>query len=205
VPPWRQVWRATTQRIVDSASNVNNRFEVANAINAATGIALFWGKPRGERFAGLDHLASTMELPGGLEANPLARYRRTETVSGERLSTNWQLLGAGSVGSQVLTGLPVLEHLVGSFDSTVEVSVWPFDGHRGQLTIAEVWPGRFARGHPPLGVVRDRWQVETTARTLIGLDDATWTAFLRPASISTLDPLGRRSVLEEEGWMLGVR
>ena len=53
--PWRNLWQELEDRLVDSNDNANNRFDVAEGLNAAlTGEAFpFWGLPRE---CGLKHL-----------------------------------------------------------------------------------------------------------------------------------------------------
>jgi len=193
------VRRALSALIVDDASNANNRFEVANAINAASTTALFWGRPA--QRTELTALSPTLALPEGLVPNPLERFRRTEVVSGQRLATNWQLLGVGSVGSQVLMGLPVVDALVRRFDA----AVWPFDPLvDSAVVIAETWPGLFAVGQPD-GEVRDAWQVRSTAQRLAGFSEEEWELCFAPPSLLALSDEERAVVTCEEGWMFGVR
>jgi len=191
--------RIICAHITDDARNANNRFEVANAINAASATALFWGRPAHR--TELTALSPTHAVPNGLAPNPLERFRRTEVVSGQRLATNWQLLGVGSVGSQVLMGLPLIDEFVRRFDG----AVWPFDSHRASsVVIAETWPGLFAVGAPD-GEVRDAWQVRTTSQRLAGLAEEEWEGLLSPPSLLAQPDDERAVVLREEGWMLGVR
>jgi len=193
------VRRVVSAHIIDDVSNANNRFEVANAINAASATALFWGRPA--RRTELTSLGTTLAAPEGLAPNPLERFRRTEVVSGQRLATNWQLLGVGSVGSQVLMGLPVVDELVRSFGA----AVWPFDPHEDSaVVIAETWPGLFAVGQPD-GEVRDAWQVRTTAQRLAGFTEEEWEHSFAPPSLLALSDDERAVVTCEEGWMFGVR
>jgi precorrin-8X/cobalt-precorrin-8 methylmutase len=193
------VRRVVSAHIVDHISNANNRFEVANAVNAASATAMFWGRPA-HRTA-LTSLGTTLAVPEGLAPNPLERFRRTEVVSGQRLATNWQLLGVGSVGSQVLMGLPVIDALVRRFDA----AVWPFDPHEDSaVVIAETWPGLFAVGQPD-GEVRDAWQVRSTAQRLAGFTEEEWQRSFSPPSLLSLSDEERAVVTREEGWMFGVR
>ena len=192
------VRKLVCSRIADDDSNANNRFNVANAINAATTTALFWGRPAHRRE--LTALSPTLAVPEGLAPNPLERFRLTERASGQRLATNWQLLGAGSVGSQVLMGLPLIDELVRRFDA----AVWPFDTQRSSsVVIAETWPGLFATGQPN-GEVRDAWQVRTTAQRLAQFAEAEWELHFSPPSLLALSDEERTLVLREEGWMFGV-
>lgn len=193
-----------TSRIVhaDVFDNANNRFEAAALINAKTGRALFWGHPTGQTYASLSR--TKKDLPANLEPNTLSQRRITE--SGLQVATNWQLYGIGSVGSQVLTGLPILQKLRVAFPETGRV--WPFEdisAPSSSVIFAEVWPTMHA--HPIPGIaVKDAWQVQSQALHFAALanDDERWAALFHPPSWHNLSPQQRQAVVQEEGWILGV-
>lgn len=104
---------------------------------------------------------------GGEEAG-LAEWREVEAIlraRGHRPHSTWKLFGNGSVGSQTLTGIPVVARLC--HDPVVEdaSAVWPFEvtvpelrSGRGAVIHAEVWPSLI--GVPEAtGQVRDQTQV----------------------------------------------
>ncbi len=142
-------------RILDDDRNVNNRFEVAAALNhrLADARSPFWGCPPS---AASEHLRPSKPASSG----SLAEYRGVEQIlrgQGYRPFSSWQLLGAGAVGSQSLLGIARLERLRRRFPDRVEV--WPFTTSlgaptldRGAIVIAEVWPSmlrdRRARATP---------------------------------------------------------
>ena len=191
----------TSNIVTDASNNANNRFEAAALINAKTGIALFWGHPTGQTHATLSR--AKKDLPANLEPNPLSQRRITE--SGLQVATNWQLYGIGSVGSQVLTGLPILQKLRAAFPLTGRV--WPFEDISSPTSVifAEVWPTMHA--HPIPGIaVKDAWQVQSQALFFAALanDEERWAALMHPPSWHDLSAQQREAVVQEEGWILGV-
>jgi len=202
--PWRATWRLIAELSTDDAHNRNNRFEVASELNRRAGQdrGPFWGCPPTQAGA---HLATTKPSPG-----PLAEFRRAERslrFGGLRPASCWQLLGAGSVGSQTLTLLPILEQLRARDPG--RIGVWPFTTglvapqiEPGGVVIAEVWPTMFTTGTPRSAaqpLVRDAEQVTTTAFALSAADTGGSLAdWFRP---ELHEPSG---IVDEEGWILGV-
>ncbi len=205
-PParWQAVWEHLAARVVDGPRNENNRFEVADALNRASGYRLFWGRPAGPRFASLTALPAVDVLPPGLAPNPLSRYRATELAAPRRPKATWQLFGRGSVGGQTLTGIPYLVELRRLLGP--RLAVWPMEtgwGVPGPLdevavVVAEVWPSLLGPPRCP-GEVRDAGQVEAVLRWLRGLEVEAWRRLLSPAHD------GHGPLFAEEGWILGVR
>ena len=199
VPAWRATWAAIAAAIVDDERNRNNRFEVAAALNRGAGEAAgpFWGCPHGRV---IDGLAPTK--PAGFA---LGAYRATERAlraSGRRPMSMWQLTGTGSVGSQSLTAIPVLQRLLD--DPSVRMQIWPFTTalvapqvEHGGVVVAEVWPTMFDPVCPP-GTVRDAAQVAEVVR---GFREADATGAL--TGWFTPDIGGVADVVGEEGWVLG--
>jgi precorrin-8X/cobalt-precorrin-8 methylmutase len=160
VPAWRATWRVVASRIVDDDRNRNNRFEVAASLNRRSGepAGPFWGCPHGRVVAGL--------APTKPPAFALGAHRATERVlrdAGRAPMSVWQLTGSGSVGSQTLTAIPMLNRLLD--DPTLRVGVWPFTTGigapataPGDVVVAEVWPTLFDPPYPT-GVIRDAAQV----------------------------------------------
>ena len=210
-PAWSAVWQHFADTIDDRPDNTNNRFEVAGALNARTGEGPgpFWGT------TSTRHVSTTLartKAPGfpTASAPPLAEFRHAEEVLrdlGRRPFSMWQLAGAGSVGSQSLTAIPLLHRLRQRAASRVRV--WPFDtglvddptrGDRATVVVAEVWPSAVevdSAVHP----VRDAAQVTALATHLAGLDatDRLGALFAPQVPDHIVD-----DVLQEEGWVLGV-
>lgn len=123
----------------------------------------------------------------------------------------WKLFTTGSVGSQMLVGIPRLEALRADARLRSVSRVWPFEtgfgpavgAARGPFVLhAEVWPSLVPcpdGGHP----VKDARQVLALARWLAARDAAGGLAPLldRPAG---LDGDALRACRDEEGWILGV-
>jgi hypothetical protein len=170
-------------RIVDAPDNTNNRFDVAAGINRQLGgRGPFWGCP-----VDRPHLSrlKAVDFP----ALGLAEKRRVELENPPAKSV-WQLLGAGSVGSQALLGIPVIDRLARSTGARV----WPFEPPAA-LTLAEVYPSLIAPAVRASGdPIPDRAQVRLLARALFGLSrrDRLALLFMTP-------PEAR-----EEGWILGA-
>lgn len=197
-PPWSAMWRHLDEHLRDDEANANDRFAVAAALNCGApdrfGSGPFWGCPASMRLDGLGP-----RKPG---SSPLPELRLAEQrlrAAGRRPASAWQLTGAGSVGSQTLTLLPVLHrlHTAGAID------VWPFTTGltmppSGRPLVVETWPTAFdldLSSHP----VRDAAQVAGVARRLAVVDAdgelATWFA-------PDMSDEERAVVESEEGWVL---
>ncbi|HVX22096.1 MAG TPA: hypothetical protein VHB02_12160 [Acidimicrobiales bacterium] len=207
--PWEVVWDHLAGAVRDDADNGNNRFEVAAAVNEATGTAFFWGCPRP-----LPALSPTKRPPDGLAANPLPVFRVAEQVARRQVAkpvkSGWQLYGGVTVGSQVLLGLPYLQALRRRHGG--RVVVWPqqtgfvadplaaFPDAR--VVLAEIWPTAF---HPAYGDgVRDDEQVRAVVAGTLARQAAGGLAdWFDPSSARQLSAEVRRQVVAEEGWILG--
>jgi hypothetical protein len=204
-PPWRAIWDYLAAEIRDDEdTNRSNRFDVASAINGRLSHHTFWGRPATQL---LDHLSMRRDqaryrIQG--ESTGLSEWREVERVlrgRGIYPHSVWKLLGAGSVGSQALTGIPVVSRLRGDPQLSPISKAWPFevgapDLPVGQAAIihAEVWPS--LRSTLQLGdQVRDEAQVIGLARELRAKDRAgTLTSLFTAAGTAS----------SEEGWILGV-
>ncbi len=197
-PPWLAMWQMLEREIADDDRNRNNRFEVAAALNRRGGDepAPFWGRHAANALDGL-----TVTKPASF---PVAEFRACDVLlrsMGARPASPWQLLGAGTVGSQSLTLIPILERL----RRTSRAEVWPFttglrppDVESATVVIAEIWPTAFDV-EMPIHWVRDAAQVHGVAHRLVAADQsgelASW--FTPPVD----DPT---PIEDEEGWILGV-
>ncbi|NND74049.1 MAG: cobalamin biosynthesis protein CbiG [Ilumatobacter sp.] len=201
--PWERTWQLLAAEITDDERNVNNRFDVADRLNrtVSPGPGPFWGCPPARSTAAL---STTRPTPN--DAWPPV-WRHVEAhlrESGHRPFSAWQLLGAGSVGSQSLVGIAALARLRATLGA--RLAVWPFstglaapDGG-ADVVVAEVWPSMWPYD-VPAGAVKDAVQVETTAAALTTLDrrGALVDRFTPP-----LDEGIASDVVGEEGWVLGV-
>jgi molybdopterin molybdotransferase len=204
-PPWRALWSALEEQISDDAVNKNNRFELADAWNAACGMQVFWGRPVAASFDHLRHLPLRKVEVAGLAPNPLPRLRTCEELAGPGVISNWMLIGKGAVGGQMLTCLPMLERLRQRFGPALKV--WPFEGlgdPGGQILMAETWFGLFDWRRAQ-GSCRDERQVRGTLAALRSLGPEGLAELLDPRSLAALSARRHREILVEEGWTLGVR
>lgn len=218
-PAWSATWNAVAARLEDGADNRSNRFMVAEAFNRVVGgPGPFWGKPvpsrsrpsprvEGERPA-LEPTSPGFPFALG-DGKVLERLR----VCDRRLKGTqecWKLYGAGSVGSQALTGIPRVHSL--RFDPALAgaSAVWPFEtgfasAFEKSIVHAEIWPGVVEdivalRAEP----IRDEAQVLAMCEWARGLDlrGALSMLFERPEGLTQAD---LRAIVDEEGWVLGCR
>ncbi|QYK41663.1 MAG: molybdopterin guanine dinucleotide synthesis [Paracoccaceae bacterium] len=184
---------ARVQELPGDGSNFRDIAALANRSLAAAGP--FWGN--GER-------ADTPGLPRTRPPVPagLAPHRVTEIAAragGAQPKSVWQLAGAGAVGAQALTGIPVLWRLRNRHAG--RVAVWPFEPcGQAQVVLAEVYPSLLAREVRAASgpdSVPDEVQVRLLAECLFRLG--------RQGRMGRLlQPGAAPGVLAEEGWILGV-
>ena len=186
----RSIWTWLEANLVVGPDNRSNRFELAAGINARFGSAgPFWGRPAG------------LNLPA-LPARKLVDYaalglpeRRLIETQVPRAQPVWKLYTTGSVGSQALTGLPMIARLA----QRKGCAVWPFDKTDAPLVLAEVYPSLLARDVAQAvagGAIKDAAQVQLLAQALWQL-----------SAIDTLDLLldaAPAAAQAEEGWILGA-
>jgi len=203
--PWHAVWRVLAERIQDDQRNGNNRFAVASELNAmcADGSDWFWGCPPKGR---TEHLSPTRRPAK-------ARWRTVEWVLrdlGKQPQETFKLLGAGSVGSQTLSGIPYVFRLRHDEALAPCSLVWPFEeGSRvtepreGPLVLhAEIWPGA-VKQDPTLHPIRDAAQVMSLTRWAARMDAAGKLATYLACPLERAGTDQER-ILREEGWILGV-
>ena len=203
--PWNAVWDFLERAIRDDPiTNRSNRFEVASAINARLTHHAFWGRPARQHFEHLSTRPDVARYRIAGEEPGLPEWRQVELLLRSRRSfpqSAWKLMGAGSVGSQALTGIPVVSRLRKDPRLKAVSKVWPFEvmtpeppARRAAIIHAEIWPSLL-----PLvrvdGQVRDETQVTSLAHELRTRDQEDRLVELFAAA-------GPRS--EEEGWILGV-
>jgi precorrin-8X/cobalt-precorrin-8 methylmutase len=201
--PWRAVWDEIGGLLHDSEENGNNRFTVAAEFNrrVSNGCFPFWGRPPGfdTPFLGPKHHRA--HESGGLAE------RRLVDLHIPSAQPCWKLLGAGSVGGQALTGIPVVRALRDDPRCIDHVRIWPFETglqapEQGAVVIAEVYPSLWAVS-PADGEPKDAAQVRSVARFFAESDRAGKLAALF-AGDPLLTPQQRRLVETEEAWTLGV-
>jgi precorrin-8X/cobalt-precorrin-8 methylmutase len=204
--PWRAVWDEISGLIEDDAHNRNNRFEIAEAFNRRISSASFpfWGCPAKPQ---RPHLAPTRPAydTGGLAE--LRCIDGREYMPGAQPC--WKLCYPGSVGSQSLTGIPVVRSLRDDPRWSERARVWPFEtGLRPPedpgVVFAEVYPSLWEKQIPPLqGKPKDAAQVRFVAQFFADRDRRGELARLF-AGDPGLSAAKRRLVEREEAWTLGV-
>lgn len=181
------LWRYFGERIEDTPT-ANNRFDVAAEINAMSpGIGPFWGNGLKRDIDHLPRKGRTREP----DLHGFAERRAVEQRQRGAFSV-WQLSGVGSVGSQVLMGLPVLDRLRRTFAD--KIAVWPFEPLDRPVAFVEVWPSLYApiitprlRDHP----IKDAVQMHVLTELIATMPASDLTATLTvPAT--------------PEGWIFGV-
>ena len=208
--PWRRTW-AELSRMIYDRDNLSNRFEVAAALNARCGgeePGPLWGCPSKREEPSLK--ATSPGFPYQVSEQTLPRLRLTDKRE-RRAQPVWKLYGNGSVGSQVLVGIPVVMNLRDDPLFSPVSQVWPFETGftavptptAGPFILhAEIWPGIVPALDAALAI-RDQAQVRAVVELLARLDrDGTLgRLFDRPDGLAEDD---ERKVVEEEGWILGA-
>lgn len=184
----RAVWRWLAGRVVETADHGSTYRAVAAEMNGHfPGEGPFWGNNETIPTPGLPRRKPG--LPPGLP-----EHRATDLAAlgpGSRPKPVWQLAGAGAVGAQMLTGLPVLERLCSAVH---RVAVWPFEPvEDSPVVLAEVYPSLLSAAVKAEGGVPDQAQVRLLARAL-------W----RLSARAMLAPLFDVRTGPEEGWILGA-
>lgn len=181
------VWGWLATRVRELPGDATSYREVAAEMNAHfPGEGPFWGNGQRADIPGLPRRMPP--LPPGL-----ALHRATDLAArgnGARPKPVWQLAGAGAVGAQVLTGLPVLHRLRRAFPG--KVAVWPFEAAAAQVVLAEVYPSLLAHQVRAAGGIPDAAQVRLLACALARLSAS--------GGLAALFDVPRD---DEEGWILG--
>ena len=200
------LWDWLDGQIKDAGDNANNRFEVAETINQAyPGVGPCWGRP-----AGWSHFDVPTRKSARTRQDTHPPECRLADFSAKGAKTVWQLFGAGSVGSQVLLGLPALKRLIGDPGIKGHASIWPFDtglsAPDAPIVVAEIYPSllktEIAR-RKEQDEVLDRAQVRVNAEAFARLDASRGLTPLFEGDES-LTAEERRRIETEEAWILGL-
>ena len=198
------LWDWLAAQVEDRPHNGNRRFAVAERINAAyDGLGPCWGRPASWDHPGVPTRATERH---GSDHPP---ERRLADARMPGAKTVWQLAYAGSVGSQVLLGLPALKALREDERLAGQVAVWPFDGFgvpEAPVVLAEIYPSLLqdaVRARQARGEVLDAAQTRVNAEAFARLDAAGGlaTLFARPVGLSDAQA---EAVAREEAWILGL-
>lgn len=208
--PWSALWKFLAANVVDKADNTNNRYQVAAKMNRLmTDEAWpFWGAPAKQAQRWL----TTTKPPAGAGAD-IPEFRATEAAAKKgklQPKSVWQMHGAGAVGGQTMTGVPVVRRLLEALGPSG--AVWPFGtGWRAldaadveplSALVVEVWPSMFPV-KPEAGEFKDQAQVRAVAEALAHMDEAGDLAKAFAPPKGAAEELIAR-VEQEEGWILGV-
>jgi precorrin-8X/cobalt-precorrin-8 methylmutase len=204
-PPWRAVWDEIAARLTDGANNQNDRFKVAAEFNrrVSNGSFPFWGCP-----VGFTHEFLSPRHHNGHEAGGLAEKRLIDRwMVGAQPC--WKLAYTGSVGSQSLTGIPVVRELRHHPGWADRARIWPFETGLGltdeaQIVFAEVWPSWWRREiRHDYGPPNDKAQVRSVAAIFATQNRAGELAKWFAGDPDLTDE-HRHMVETEEAWTLGV-
>lgn len=186
----RAVWAWLATEVSDGPDNANNRFELANRINAGMpGTGPFWGRVKARD--DLPALPWGKERRGGFD---LPEHRVTERHA-KGAKPVWQLMGNGAVGSQVLLGLPMVHRLTRQFGPAL--AVWPFDQlGAAPVTLVEIYPSLIAPVVAEAAGIKDAAQMRLLAAALAEMQ---MRGTLPDAFHLPDDP-----AVQQEGWILGA-
>jgi precorrin-8X/cobalt-precorrin-8 methylmutase len=220
LPPWRIVWQYLRKNMHDDLgtrpgrqpTNRSNRFEVASAINTMASTPAspgpFWCLSKPGDYACVPQRRPAQPFVSA--GASIASRRITDERAGS--DTPFRLFGTGSVGSQVITGIPRLESI--RFDPQFArcSAVWPFETGWAPATRpwldpelrvlhAEIYPSVRA---PLTDTIKDRGQVRAMWHWARDLDakNLLLREFAMPPGIAR----GSRDdavIRSEEGWILG--
>lgn len=201
--PWRALWDEIAGLIEDDDNNRNNRFDVAEALNrrVSGGGFPFWGCPAASPRTHLQAKHHRRHDRDGLAE------RRIVDLYIPSAQPCWKLLGAGSVGGQALTGIPVARALRDDPRWTGATRVWPFETglcppQDGSIVMAEVYPSLWAI-NPAADETKDAAQVRAVAGYLAARDRDGELASLFYGD-RALTSQQRELIEREEAWTLGV-
>jgi precorrin-8X/cobalt-precorrin-8 methylmutase len=224
LPPWRVVWQYLSKHIKDDLdtapgrqpTNRSNRFEVASAINAAVSSSAsagpFWCLFTADKYACVPQKRPAQ--PFVCTTGTIAPLRITDRRA--KSDTPFRLFGTGSVGSQVLTGIPRLESIRFGAQFAQCSAVWPFetgwapaagswlDPHL-RILHAEIYPSVHVKLVDNIkDPIKDRGQVRAMWHWARDLDtkDLLINEFRIPPGIASGSPEDR-VIRTEEGWILG--
>ncbi|MEO0451353.1 MAG: hypothetical protein AAFZ74_13655 [Pseudomonadota bacterium] len=206
--PWAAMYAHLGSKVKERADNSNARFALAAGLNYAIskGPHPFWGAPKKD-------VVSTLAMKKGdfSQTDSLPEHRLCEAWIKANFAAHpksvWQLLGAGSVGSQAMLGIPTVAFLR---DEIPDTQIWPFETGFETFTaenlentncvLAEIYPSTVSVTPNP-GEILDEAQVRTLSEHLESLDSSgkLADAFGPPDSLS-----GREihKITTEEGWIL---
>lgn len=140
LPPWQRVWAYFSQEIQDDITthgkraglgvptNRSNRFAVANKINGqlshGTTLGPFWCTDKNTVY---QHVPQNKPRQPFQPASGVPINEKRITDRAAKSDFPFRLFGQGSVGSQMLVGLPRLHQLRFDHELSNLSAVWPFE------------------------------------------------------------------------------
>lgn len=180
------IWEWLAEAIKDDARNGNNRWDVARRLNGMfPGVGPFWGCPAAVASA-------TLPAKGSVRRGHGMKERREVEKRLLRAQPCWKLFTTGSVGSQVLMGLPHVQGLRRRYGSDLSVS--PFEPCDTPVVLAEIYPGLIdaaVKARVREEEILDAAQVRLVAKAFASLEAERLDAMLQEGN-------------REEGWILGL-
>ena len=231
---WKSLWEYLYNDIYDKDYEKKSpypHYELASDWNKNHKLC-FWGRGDAHKEVAC-HVSpkkdeAKLRMYGKNGEEGLGEFRITdERVSWSGVKSQWQMYGAGSVGSQSLLGIPYVEELRRCFGE--KVKVWPFETNFGEylkgfnILICEVHfaaicrvQERIARktdalecqseNHQiPKGYPKDRIQVEEMCRFFAEEDkDGSLLQKFLKVDCSCISKDDRIKAQTKEGWILGA-
>ena len=226
---WKDLWGKIYAGVFDKEKNIKevDRFVLANKWNKDHGLC-FWGEPNAKK--GNDSMGLKKEEVSNIMRD-VGEFRITEErVRWSGVKSQWQLYGAGSVGSQTLFGIPYAYELRKYLkENNIETKVWPFETEFGKdlknfdVLICEIHFGalfrvqeRIARkietlkcqnkSHEfPKEYPKDRIQVEEMCRFFAEEDkDGSMLQKFLEVDCACVSEDDKITAQTKEGWILGV-
>lgn len=193
----------------EDSTDRNNRFDLAGRLNQELSPDTdgpFWGHPASQSYPGLWTKRPKpwpAAIPEYRIADQALRHMGIQTV--------WKLAYPASVGSQVITGMASIHHLL-QHPAFTEAAIWPFETqwekNLAPVTIAEIWPNLFYpawKQHPAAArhEIRDAQQI---AATLLALADADKNNRIAAMLAAPGDRSGDElaAIRHQEGWIVGA-
>ena len=181
------LWDWISARITDAPDGSNNRYAVAEEMNAHfDGPGPFWGKPNQTDWPGVPYRKA------GISYDTVPERRACDQAA-KAASSCFQLAFPPTVGGQILMGLPTLNRLRARSD----VAVWPFEAWAdAPVVLAEIWPGLIeaAVKGSQTDDIRDALQVRLLATALSRVPSAKLHGWMTDLPVAA----------QEEAWILGA-
>ncbi|MEM9810938.1 MAG: precorrin-8X methylmutase, partial [Pseudomonadota bacterium] len=198
------LWAFLAEHLEDDETNANNRFALADRLNAEAfaGAPKFWGKPPSR---------------DDLKALPIKKHVSYSDIAERRVAERffkgtqpvWKMFTAGSVGGQTMTGIARLEALRKDEALCSYLRIWPFETdferslpQGASVVIAELYPSAFDIA-PEADEVLDRAQVRCVAEELARRDQIGELLPLLQAPLGVSDG-DRQAMVDDEGSIIGA-